>query len=63
VRRGDGISTMLGINFNSTLNVGYAYDMTASKTLLGPLNKGTHELVLGFVLNNKYNDMSPRKVW
>lgn len=63
VRRGDGISTMLGVNFNSTLNVSYAYDMTASKTLLGPLNKGTHELVLGFVLNNRYNDMSPRKVW
>ena len=63
VRRGDGISALAGINFNSTLNVSYAYDMTARNTLLGPLNKGTHELVVGFVLNNRYNDMSPRKVW
>lgn len=63
VRRGDGISALAGINFNSTLNVSYAYDMTGRNTLLGPLNKGTHELVIGFVLNNKYNDGSPRKVW
>lgn len=63
IRRGDGISALAGINFNQMLNMSYAYDMTASKTLLGPLNKGTHELVVGFVLNNKYNDMSPRKVW
>lgn len=63
VRRGDGVSALLGINFNRTLNLSYAYDMTAAKTTLGPLTKGTHELVIGFVLNNRYNDDGPRKVW
>ena len=63
IRKGDGVSALLGVNFNHSFNISYAYDMTASKTMLGPLNKGTHELVLGFVLNNRYNDMSPRKVW
>lgn len=63
IRRGDGVSALVGINFNRSFNISYAYDMTASKTMLGPLNRGTHELVLGFVLNNRYNDMSPRKVW
>lgn len=63
IRRNDGITSMLGINLNKTLNMSYAFELTTSKTLLGPLNRGTHELVIGFVLNNKYNDMSPRKVW
>lgn len=63
IRRGDGISAMLGINFSKKINISYAYDMTASKTMLGPLNRGTNELVIGIMFNNKFNDMSPKKVW
>ena len=63
VRRGDGTSAILGINFNRTVNFSYAYDMSAKKTVLGPLNRGTHEIVIGFTLKNNYGDMSPKNVW
>ena len=57
----DGVSAMAGININNTFNVGYAYDYTTSR--LNAFSKGTHEIVLGFVLGNKYGDWCPRNMW
>jgi type IX secretion system PorP/SprF family membrane protein len=60
-RPDDGFAAMLGININSSINVGYSYDYTTS--LLNNVSTGTHEIVVGFLLGNKYGDWCPRNVW
>lgn len=57
----DGFAGMAGINVSNTFNISYAYDYTTSK--LGSISKGTHEIVLGFLIGNKYGDWCPRNVW
>jgi type IX secretion system PorP/SprF family membrane protein len=60
-RLGDGYAAMVGININNFFNVGYSYDLT--KTKLNTVSRGTHEIVLGFILGNRYDDSCPRNVW
>lgn len=60
-RINDGFMGMLGLNVNSTFNIGYSYDYTTSP--LRPFTQGTHEVVLGFLLGNKYGDLCPRNLW
>jgi type IX secretion system PorP/SprF family membrane protein len=62
-RFNEGFAGMAGINISNTFNIGYAYDVNNSKYMLGSMQRGTHEIVLGFLLNNKYGDMCPRNVW
>lgn len=62
-RNGDGFSGMVGLNIAQTLNVSYAYDLNRGKYLLSTMNRGTHEIVLGFTLNNVYGDLCPRNIW
>ena len=57
----DGFAGMAGINVSNTFNISYAYDYTTSK--LGAFSKGTHEIVLGFLIGNKYDDSCPRNLW
>ncbi|MEO6820588.1 MAG: type IX secretion system membrane protein PorP/SprF [Ginsengibacter sp.] len=57
----DGFAGLAGINVSNTFNISYAYDYTTS--LLGTISKGTHEIVLGFLINNRYDDSCPRNVW
>jgi len=61
LRPDDGYAAMVGINFNSTINFGYSYDFTTSR--LNTVTNGTHEIVIGFLLGNKYGDWCPRNVW
>lgn len=60
-RLDDGYAGMLGVNVSNTFNVSYAYDYTTSR--LNTVSKGTHEIVLGFLIGNKYGDWCPRNVW
>jgi len=60
-RQFDGYAAMLGFNVGNTFNVGYAYDFT--KTDLRTYSRGTHELMIGFLLGNRYGDTCPRNVW
>lgn len=60
-RFGDGITGMVGVNINSTINIGYSYDYTTSR--LQNYTKGTHEFVIGFLLGNKWGDTCPRNLW
>ncbi|MBL7741544.1 MAG: type IX secretion system membrane protein PorP/SprF [Chitinophagaceae bacterium] len=60
-RHKDGFAGMLGLNVSNTFNVGYAYDYTTSE--LNNYSKGTHEIVVGFLIGNKYPDSCPRNVW
>jgi type IX secretion system PorP/SprF family membrane protein len=57
----DGFAAMIGINVNNTFNVGYSYDITTSG--LNTVSRGSHEIVVGFLLGNKYGDWCPRRLW
>lgn len=56
-----GYAAMLGLNVSNTFNIGYAYDYTT--TNLGTVSKGTHEIIIGFLLGNRYDDSCPRNMW
>jgi type IX secretion system PorP/SprF family membrane protein len=60
-RQFDGYAAMLGLNVANTFNVGYAYDFT--KTAINTYSNGTHELVIGFLIGNKYSEKCPRCMW
>ncbi|MCW3091270.1 MAG: rane protein [Ferruginibacter sp.] len=57
-----GYSAMAGINISNSFNIGYAYE-NATTSRLRTYTKNTHEIVLGFMLGNKYGDNCPRNVW
>jgi type IX secretion system PorP/SprF family membrane protein len=54
----DGYAAMLGLNVGNTFNVGYAYDFTT--TNLNTVSRGTHELMIGLIIGNKYSGKCPR---
>ncbi len=62
-RVGDGFAGMVGLNIAQSFNVSYSYDLNQGKYLLSTMNRGTHEIVIGFILNNKYGDLCPRNIW
>ena len=57
-RKDDSYAVLVGFNLSSVVNVGYSYDITTSA--LRTVSNGTHELVLGILLNNRYNLKSPQ---
>lgn len=57
----DGFAGMAGLNVSNGLNVGYSFDYTTSN--LNTVSKGTHEIVIGFILGNNYGDWCPRNIW
>ncbi len=61
VRTYDGFAAMLGLNVSNTVNIGYSYDLTTSR--LNTVSSGTHEIIIGFLIGNKYGDSCPKNVW
>lgn len=57
----DGFAAMVGLNISNTINVGYSYDMQTSE--LNTVSKGTHEILIGFLIGNRYGDWCPRNLW
>lgn len=57
----DGFAAMVGLNLNHNINIGYSYDMQTSN--LNTVSRGTHEILIGFLLGNKYGDWCPRNLW
>nr|WP_294995338.1 type IX secretion system membrane protein PorP/SprF [uncultured Sediminibacterium sp.] len=57
----DGFAGMVGINVSHNINIGYSYDLQTSR--LNTVSKGTHEILIGFQLGNKYGDWCPRNLW
>ncbi len=56
-----GFSAMAGLNISNSFNIGYAYDVAPSA--LNQYSRNTHELMVGFLLGNKYDDSCPRQNW
>jgi type IX secretion system PorP/SprF family membrane protein len=57
-----GFAGMAGVNVAKTVTISYSYDYTT--TNINTVSKGTHEILLGFVFGNKYNDDTcPRRLW
>ena len=48
----DSFSALAGFNVSHLLNLSYSYDFTSSN--LNTISNGTHEIVLGILLNNRY---------
>lgn len=57
-----GFAAMAGMNILNRFTVSYSYDY--STTAIHTVSKGTHEILLGFILGNKYSDDTcPKHVW
>ncbi|MES2431459.1 MAG: type IX secretion system membrane protein PorP/SprF [Bacteroidota bacterium] len=57
-----GFAGMAGFNAMNLFTLSYSYDY--SVTQINTVSSGTHELILGFILGNKYNsDTCPKNVW
>jgi len=54
-----GYSAMAGLNVSNTFNISYAYE-NATTSRLRTYTKNTHEIMLGFILGNKYSQACPR---
>jgi type IX secretion system PorP/SprF family membrane protein len=54
----DGYAAMGGLHVGNTFNVGYAYDFT--RTPINTVSRRTHELVIGFIIGNKWSEACPR---
>lgn len=57
----EGYSGMAGITLAKGIHLGYSYDYITSR--LNTVSRGSHELMAGFILGNKYRDDTPRNVW
>jgi type IX secretion system PorP/SprF family membrane protein len=60
-RLNEGYAAMIGLNVVNTFNLGYSYDITT--TQLNTVSRGTHEMVVGFLIGNRYKDVCPRNIW
>jgi type IX secretion system PorP/SprF family membrane protein len=57
-----GLAGMAGMNVMQRFTVSYSYDYSTTK--INTISNGTHEVVLGFILGNKYSmETCPRNVW
>lgn len=61
IRTGEGFAAMAGLNVSPSLNIGYSYDYATSR--INTFSKGTHEILVGFIIGNKYDDSCPKNVW
>jgi type IX secretion system PorP/SprF family membrane protein len=58
-RHNDSFGILAGFNLSSFINVGYSYDITTSS--LNTVTNGTHEIVIGLLLNNRYKVTCPQR--
>ncbi len=57
----DSWSALIGVNISNSVNIGYSYDVTTSK--LNTVSNGSHEIMIGFLLGNRWGDWCPRNLW
>ena len=54
-----GYSALAGLNVSNTFNVSYSYEV-ATTSRLRTYTNNTHEIMLGFIIGNKYSQKCPR---
>ena len=57
-----GLSAMAGVHVGNLFTLGYSYDM-ATTSRLKTYAGNTHEIMIGFILGNRYGDSCPRAAW
>lgn len=57
----DGYMAFAGLNISPSVSASYSYDFTTSR--LNTYSRGTHEILIGFILKNGLGDTCPRNVW
>ena len=57
-----GYSAMAGLNVGNTFNLSYAYEISTTNRMRA-YTGNTHEIMVGFIIGNKYGDTCPRNVW
>lgn len=57
-----GFAVMTGVNISNSLNIGYAYDFADNSRLRG-YQGNTHEIIVGFLLGNRFREICPRCSW
>lgn len=60
-RHKDAIVGLIGFNVNHLVNLGYSYDYVLSG--INTIAKGSHEVVIGIMLNNKQKILCPTHMW
>lgn len=60
-RKDDSFAALAGVNISKLINLTYSYDFVTSD--LNRVTNGSHEIVLGFQLNNVYEVFSTTKMW
>lgn len=60
-RHKESFAGMMGFTLTKNINFSYSYDRNTSSLVY--YNRGSHEITLGFILGNKYDDSCPRNVW
>lgn len=60
-RHKDAAVGLLGVNISSFINLGYSYDYTLSS--LNERSRGSHEIVVGIMLNNRHRIVCPQNNW
>lgn len=58
-RHNDAFSAMAGFYLSSLLTVSYSYDATTSA--LQSVSNGSHEIIIGILLNNRYHVKCPQR--
>lgn len=57
-----GYSALLGMNLANTINMSYSYEVSTSSRLRN-YTGNTHEIMIGFILGNKYSESCPKNLW
>ena len=60
-RHKDAVVGMIGLNVSYLVNIGYSYDYVLSN--INTVAKGSHEVVVGIMLNNKQRILCPTHMW
>ncbi|MBA9075985.1 PorP/SprF family type IX secretion system membrane protein [Rufibacter quisquiliarum] len=60
-RKKDSFTLLGGLNINHLLDFGYSYDVTTSE--LNEASAGSHEILIGFKVNNKRKIICPQWIW
>lgn len=60
-RKRDGFAALGGVYISPLINVSYAYDYVTSD--LRNYTSGSHEIILGILLNNFGKELCPKNVW